>query len=230
MAETTTFMDMKKQNDHTELVRKALESVAFVAPKGTKMPETITDDSGKLLALPKEWWGLGIVTPDGYQFEAETTKTEVEGHGYSVPVRVDIDKVPRTITVTALEKYKRQFIELTEGVSLGDVKQKSSGEVVYETPAIVTMGEYCMMIYVRDGREDAQWLLARGYPLVKLGEIPSDSWNNEAMKTPLKFDVLIDTSVGYVQRNYIAGTGPKKYKDILGFAQESVSSVPGSLG
>lgn len=228
MADATTFAEMKKKFDHSELVRKALESVAFIAPKGTAIPETITDASGKLVALPEQWWGLGIVTPDGYQFEAETTKTEVDGHGYSTPVRSDIDKVPRTITVTALEKYKRQFIEMTEGVDLKNVKQKASGEIVYDTPAIVSLGEYCMIVYVRDAKLGEEWLQARAFPLVKLGEIPAESWNNEAQQTPLKFDVLIDTSVGYVQRNFIAGSGPKKYKDLLGFTQET--GTPGGRG
>lgn len=230
MADATTIAEMKRKFDHAELIRKALETICVIGPADIALPEHLFGDKGQLAELPEGWWGLGIIKPDGYEFGAETDSSDVEGHGYGDPVRTDINKITRSITVTALEKFKKQFIELTEGVNLSNVKQAANGEVAYETPSIVTMGEYRMITFARDGRPEEEWIWAKVFPKVKLTEFPAETWGNDALETPLKFKVLTDTKVGWPVKTFIGGTGAVKHGKLLDFGQATTggTSTPGS--
>lgn len=228
MADTTTIADMKRQFDHAELIRKALETISIIGPADIPLPEHLFADNGQLLKLPEGWWGLGIVKPDGYEFATETNSSDVKGHGYNDPLRNDVDEIVRSISVTALEKFKKQFIELTEGVNLSNVKQAANGEIAYETPSIVTMNEYRMINLARDGRPEEEWIWAKVFPKVKLTEFPADAWGTDALETPLKFKVLIDTKVGWPVKTFIGGTGAVKHGKLLDFGQATGTSTPGS--
>lgn len=228
MAGSTTIADMKRKYDHAELIRKALETICVIGPADIALPEHLFGDNGQLLELPEGWWGLGVVKKDGYEFGTETDSSDVEGHGYNDSLRTDIIKIARSISVTALEKFKKQFIELTEGVNLSNVKQAANGEINYKTPSIVKMGEYRMILLARDGRPEEEWIWAKVYPKVQLTEFPADAWGNDALETPLKFKILTDTKVGWTVDTFIGGTGAKKHGKLLDFGQATGTSTPGS--
>lgn len=225
MAKTTTIAQIKQENDHAELVRRVLESVAWIAPMEIPLFESITDDNGQLLKLPEGWWPLGMIDTSGTEFGTDVNKTETKVFGYSVPVRIDIDEVPRTVTVTAMEKFKRELHALSTGVNLDNVEQRANGEIKITAPAIVEMGTYRMFTLGRDGKTGHEIYTAKLFPKVQLSEFPAESWTNEAVKTPLKFDVLMDTAVGAPYIEFIAGPGAKEMSGLLGYKQAGNTSI-----
>lgn len=214
-----TFAQLKAEADNRNLVRKTLQAVAFLAPVSAELPESLTDDTGALQALPKDYWPIGLVTPDGYSFTADTTKEDVDALGYSQPVRSDITKVAKSVEVTILETLKRNVQGLIRGMDMSQIKaDETTGAVVFDEPDMPTFQEFRLLIISQDGPADSEWLIARGYPLVKIAEIPEEVWNaSDANSVALKFDVFPDPELGTPCRHYIAGNAALKYKDALGY-------------
>ncbi|MBS6101826.1 MAG: hypothetical protein KH751_04325 [Actinomyces sp.] len=214
-----TFAQLKAESDNRNLVRKTLQALAFLAPVSTGLPTALTDQAGALQELPEGYWPIGLVTPDGYSFTADTTKEEVDALGYSQPVRSDITKVAKSVEVTVLETLKRNVQGLIRGMDMSQIKAAASGEVTFDEPDMPAFGEYRLVIISQDGPADAEWLIGRGYPLVKISEIPEEVWNSsDATSVKLKFDVFPDPKLGTSCRHYIAGNAALKYKDALGYS------------
>ncbi|MCI6583455.1 MAG: hypothetical protein MSC45_00095 [Mobiluncus sp.] len=229
MGETTiTMAELKKLGDHAELIGKALETVAFIAKPDVPIIESFFDTAtGDMLKLPEGWWGLGMVTTDGWTFSNESESNEVQALGYADPVRIDNVKNTRTISVTALEKYKKQLIELSEGVDLSAVKMSASGEVKYDAPAIAVMKEYRLLTIARDGAPGDERYDVLLYPRVQLTKFPESAWNTEAMQVPLEFKAMVDTKAGTACRRFLGGPWMKKHAGATGFEIESAVS-PGA--
>ena len=77
------------------------------------LPETLFTGPGQLVDLKAAGYlPLGIVTPDGYEFEREVETEDIDGLGYASPVRTDITRVPRSITTTLIETGRKHVNEL----------------------------------------------------------------------------------------------------------------------
>lgn len=214
----TTFSAIKQGADNRKLVRKVLEAVMFLAPTSVALPASLTDETGALQALPSGFWPVGIVTPDGYTFAADTTKEDVDGLGYIEPVRSDITKVAKTIEATALETFKRNLQGLILGRDMSTVTPLASGEIVYDEASMPVFDEFRAVIIGKDGPASEEWLIGRGYPLIKLKEIPEQVWKaSDPIQAKLSFDVYTDQTLGTPCRHYLAGTGVTKYADALGY-------------
>lgn len=217
----TTIQDMKKKADNFGLVRKIQNAVAFLAPVGTALPEKMLTAEGKLEELPAAFLPVGLVTPSGYEYGTETETAEVEALGYMEPVRKDIVKVTKSVTFTAYETFKKHVLELIKGVDLSAVKQDpASGEIVFDEPAVPINREYVLVIIGQDGPPEAEWIVGRAYPRVKLEELPVEVWSKEdAVQSEIKLSVFNDSTVGTAVRHFIGGTGAVEHKDALGFEQ-----------
>lgn len=216
----TGFGPIKAASDSPSLVRKALEVITFLAPMTADLPETLTNADGVLLPLPDGWVPAGVITPDGITFGGDVEKSEVEALGYSTPVRTDIIRAPKTISVTFLESYRRFLLELLYGLSLEDVTQGENGEIVFDEPPIPQAQEYRMLTVAADGAGRSAWLDGRGYGRVKVATIPEETWTaDDPMQYPIEFDVLLDDQLGTPVRHYIGGPGAKAAADRLGFLQ-----------
>lgn len=215
----TTIAAMKKKADNSGLVRKTTNACAFLAPTSATLPETITETTGQLSEAPAGFWPIGLVTTDGFEFSNDTDKSEVEALGYADPVRTDITKVAKSVKVTAFETWKKNLLEVIKGVDLSQVKSKTgSGEVTFDEPQTPILREYRMLIIATDGPADAEFIWGKGFPRVKLAELPGETWNQEdAVSVELTFDILPDAELGMAVRNYYGGSGAKKYKDQIGF-------------
>lgn len=216
----TTMSALKSTADNRNLVRKYRDAVAFMAPVEIPLPESITGAGGKLEALPSGWVPVGLVSKDGYTFASDTSSEEVEALGYMEPVRTDITKVEKSIEMTSYETMKRQLQELLLGVDLSTVKQGATGEIIFDEPSVPGFKEYRLLIIATDGPADSEFIVGRGYPLVKLAEIPEEVWSgSDAVAAKIKFDVFTDPIMGTSCRHYFGGTGASKYKDALGYTQ-----------
>jgi hypothetical protein len=218
-----TFAEMQTEADERGLIRKVQRAVAFLRKKGeaTALPEKIMETGGALVDLKADGWKpIGIVTPDGYKFGRDVTKEDVDALGYASPVRSDITKVARQVSFTPLEHGRRHILELKYGQDLSAITQDAAtGEVVWDEVDLPAGEEYELLILGNDGPASANWVLGKGYPVVKLADAGEESWGGEdAIANELTLDIYTDDELGIPVRHYMGGTGALKFKDVLGFS------------
>lgn len=222
MSTTTTFAELQAASDSQSLIRKVLRAVAFIGPMTAALPDALTDTTGKLLELPETFLPVGIVTPDGYTFGKDIDKDDIDALGYSAPVRSDIVAVARTISFTVLEYGKKNLNEVAAGMVIAATQDSGSGEIVYDEPSLPIGAEYRLLVLGDDGAPDANWILGKGYPRVKLSDLGEEAWAKEgAVEQEFTFDVFTDDALGTPVRNYLAGTGAKAAADALGYSQST---------
>lgn len=203
-----TFAEIKDQADSPELIRKALEGVAFIAPMDTQLPESILDADGSLKELPEGWLPIGVVSTDGFVFTSDMDKVDTEAWGYSVPVRTDIQKAPKQIQFTPYEMHKRTLQELSLGMDLSAVIAKAGGEVVFEEPDLPEPGEYRFFTMFKDGTSAKPFFKAKAFSKVKLAETDDETWNadDDSAGQQITLDVLQGPE-GFPVRHFLGGKG-----------------------
>lgn len=203
-----TFSQLKAAADNASQVRKVLEAIAFWIPMSEPLPDALLDADKSLLALPEGAVPLGIVTKDGYKFSTEVSKQETDAFGYGNPVRTDIDKAPKSIEFTLMQDGRQLVASLVYGMDLSGVPTLATGEVVFDEPPIPVMEEGRLVLIGRDGVGLKENFRGRGYPRVKLAEVPEEAWTTDnPIQYPLKFDVLTDDELGTPCRHYLGGKG-----------------------
>ena len=215
-----TFATIQQEADERALVRKIQKAVAFLAPKTVDLPASLFDVGGALIDLKAlGFLPVGLVTPDGFEFGRDVSKSDISALGYASPVRSDVDTVARAITFTALETGKKHMQELTYGTDLTAVTQDpTSGEIVIDEPDLPVGQEYRLLVIGSDGPAADNWILARGYGSVKLAATDSQTWGTgDALQQSITFDVFTDAEVGVPVKHYMGGTGAVKNKLALGF-------------
>ena len=215
-----TFQTIQQEADDRNLIRKIQRAVGFLAPTTVDLPSSLFGVGGALVDLKAlGWLPVGIVTPDGWEFGRDVSKSEVTAFGYASAVRSDTDNVARTVTVTPLEHGRKHMLELTYGTDLSAVTQDATtGEVVFDEPDLPVGQEYRLLIIGSDGPAADNWILGRGYGSVKLASTDSQKWgSSDPVQQPLTFDVFTDSEIGTPVRHYMGGTGAVKHKTILGF-------------
>lgn len=204
-----TFAELKNGADTPSLVRKALEGVVFLRRKTSA--KTIPD---KLLGVDKQpidlkalgFFPVGVMTTDGVEFSRDVDKAEVEGWGYSAPVRTDIVKAPRSVKLTALESDRRDLAEVIYGMDLSTVVPGTNGEVVFDEPDVPAGAEYEAVVITRDGSAASPYYRGAGLPRIKLASLPTEVWSAaDPRQSELEFDVLPDDDLGTPMRHYIGG-------------------------
>ena len=215
-----TFATIQQEADNRALVRKVQKAVAFIAPTSVELPESLFDVGGALVDLKAlGYLPVGLVTPDGYEFGRDVSKSDVSALGYASPIRSDVEPVARSVTMTALETGKKHMLELTYGTDLTAVTQAvASGEIVFEEPDLPVGQEYRLLIIGSDGPAAENWILGRGYGSVKLASTDSQTWGtSDAVQQAYTFDVFTDAEIGTPVRHYLGGTGAVTHKTALGF-------------
>ena len=216
-----TFDTLRQEFDSRALVRKIQKALAVLLPTSVDLPESLFAADGSLLDL-KALGGLpvGIVSPDGYTFTREVSTENITAFGYSSAVRSDPTEVTRSVSFTALESAKRHMLELKYGQDLSGVKQSATGEIVFDEVEMPVGQEYRLLVIGSDGPASENWILGKGYGLVKLASTGDETWGQEgAVQQEYTLDVFTDGAIGSPVRHYIGGTGALKHKELLGFAQ-----------
>lgn len=215
-------MEELKTSAHNQaLIRKFMNGIAAVAPYATALPESWTTDGDQPIALPEGFSGLGIVANDsGYENGVESDQEELEGHGYSSPVRIDITKTTRTVGMTCLET-RRSVLEQYSGMDLSTVKPDTTSGVIEFTEADIMSRPYARLVIIgSDGVGADAWYWARIMPRAQVTEVGSQSWNNDAASYELTFTAFPDPVLGYSVKNVIFGPAAKKNAAAMGFASE----------
>lgn len=230
-----TFDTIRQGADERALVRKIQRAVAFIAPLTVALPTTLFIDSGNLIDLKAAGWlPVGLVTPDGYEFGRDINKEDVTALGYAAAVRSDITEVARSVTMTPLETGRKHMLELTYGTSLSSVTQsQTTGEVIFDEPDLPIGQEYRLLIVGKDGPAVEEWILGRGYGIVKLASTDSQTWgSSDPVRQPLTFDVFTDSATGVPVKHYMGGTGALKHRYLTGFTVPAAwaASTPYAVG
>lgn len=215
-----TFATIQQEADERNLIRKIQKAVAFLAPTSVELPASLFGVGGALIDLKAlGYLPIGMVTPDGFEFGRDISKTDVSALGYAGPVRSDIDTVARSVKMTALETGRKHMLELTYGTDLSATTQSAtSGEIVFDEPDLPVGQEYRLLILGNDGPAADNWILGRGYGSVKLASTDSQKWGTgDPVQQAYTFDVFTDSEIGVPVKHYIGGTGALKHKTALGF-------------
>lgn len=213
-----TIGDLKQDADHSVLVRKVLEAVAFVAPYSADPVDSLIESGGGLKEIPQDYKSVGIVTKDdGFTFSFDTDTEDVEGLGYASPVRTDITGQTKTVNFKALET-KRTTLELAYGVDLSSITPSADGEVTFDLPELVRQRFYRLLIIGADGDADNAWYLGKFFPRVSVTEIGDMQWvGSDALSYDITGTAYNDSALGTPQRDFIAGPAAVTNADALGF-------------
>lgn len=204
----STFAELKNQADDSSQIWRALQGVGFLAPMSESVPEKITASGNTLITLEEPWKPIGIVGTDGYVFSEDVEKTEIEGWGYSVPVRSDITKAPKQVQVTPLQVLPRHMQELILGTDLSTVAADENGEVTWDEAALPEGNEYRLLVIGFDGTAALPKYRGKGFSKVKLAEKGDESWSadEDSVGQELTLDVLQGPE-GFPVRHYLGGAG-----------------------
>lgn len=215
-----TFATIQQEADDRNLIRKIQRAVGFLAPTSVELPDSIFSGAGVLIDLKAlGYLPLGMVTPDGYEFGRDVSEESVSALGYAGPQRTDVTEVARSITVTGIETGRKHIQELIYGTDLTATTQDATtGEIVFDEPDLPVGKEYRFIVLGSDGPADNNWILGKGYGLVKLGNSDSQKWGSaDPVSNALTFNVFTDDEIGTPVRHYMGGTGAVKHKTVLGF-------------
>lgn len=216
----TTFDQLRAGADKRLLVRKVQKAIACIAPMSVELPTSLFLPTGELIDVKTLGFKMvGLVTPDGYKFGREVESSEIDALGYASNVREDTTKVVRSITATPLQFGQKHMQELRHGADYSAVTQDPvTGEVVLYEPDLPIDGEYRLLVIGSDGPAAAQWILGRGYGVVKLKTTGEEAWGSEgAVSSELNFGVSTDEEIGSPTLHYMGGTGALAATTDLGF-------------
>ncbi|MDO5743494.1 MAG: hypothetical protein Q4P23_03415 [Micrococcaceae bacterium] len=215
-----TFDEIRVDADKRQLVRKIQKAIACIAPMSVELPESLFTVGGTLIDVKTLGFKMvGLVTPDGYKFGREVSSSQIDALGYASSIREDVTAVVRSITATPLQSGQKHMSEIRMGADFSAVTQDPvTGEVVLDEPDLPINGEYRLLVIGSDGPAAAQWILGRGYGVVKLSTTGEEAWGSEgAVSSELNFSVSTDEEIGTPTRHYMGGTGALAANADLGF-------------
>jgi hypothetical protein len=198
------------KNKQAELIRKALDGSAFVAPPDAAVINSLTTGaSSELTALPTEWDDLGELTSDGMQHGRETSQSEIVSFGRVSPSRTDITADTTTIQVTAQET-KALTIALGTGADLSAITADPvTGEVDLAKPTRAASRHYRLLTLMEDDYNGDEIWIARFFPRAKVTAYSEQNYSSgdEALPWGVTFTAEVDSTLGYSERWLFGGPG-----------------------
>jgi len=191
-----------------DLIRKVLGIAAFVAPMATAVPTALTDGDGALLELPDGWRPLGRPSEDGVTWARETELSEIFGHGSPEPVRSDIRRATKRMTITALES-RIVNLEQYMGMDLSAVETSTGGESVFDEAALPTYPPVRLLAIGMDVTGGGEYYIGKCFPNAKVTETGEQQWSDadQALVYPLTYTARQDPVLGTAVRHWLAGSG-----------------------
>ncbi|PRX95571.1 hypothetical protein [Allonocardiopsis opalescens] len=217
----TVYDDLKDKK--TELIRKALDGSAFLAPISSTAISTLTDPADKLLvALPAGYEDLGYVSTDGFSFGREVEEAQIRAHGATDPVRSDITADSSTLTVQCLET-KLNTIGLYTGANMaGVLADFDTGEVVIDKPSR-PRGQYYRLLKISvDLGDDGEIYIARFFPRAKVTNFDEQTFTSDGenpITWPVTLTAFTDSTLGFSERWLFGGPGWDAILTDMGFSR-----------
>lgn len=196
------------KNKQNQLIRKAKQGSAFIAPEAQAIPATLTTGAGAaLISLPVGWEDIGWTSTDGVSFGRAVDNSDVTSWGSVEPTRRDIVRDTATITVVAQETSKTT-IELYTGATLADALV-TTGEVVVSKPAQPATKFNRLMVVAVDENTDGEIYIVRLFPRVSVTDYTEQKFaeGDDPITYGVTFTAYNDSVAGYSERTYFGGPG-----------------------
>lgn len=207
------------QKDNS-LIRKGLAVAIFVAPQDTALPARITDTSGNLVALPADWEDLGWINEDGATWARETEVSDIFGVGAPEPLRSDVRRATKRLTVVCLET-KRIVLEQYLGMDLSATGTYDGEEAVVDESVLPPFRYVKLLGIAKDTRGDGEYYMGRAFPNCRVTEVGEEVWQDgdTANQRSITFTAFQDSALGTASRYYFGGPGRSAVAE--GFPAES---------
>lgn len=196
----------------TELIRKARDGSAFLAPYSTAALTAITTgSSADLVTLPTGYKDLGWCSADGAKYARATTESNVKSFGSVEATRSDITSDTITMDVTAQET-KLLTLGLYTGADLSATKAAfTTGEFQVEKPSRPSALFYRLLgLFVDDG-DAGEIYVGRYMPRAKVTSFAEQQFTDGDV--PISYGVTFsgyeDSVLGYSHKWFFGGPGWK---------------------
>jgi hypothetical protein len=216
------FDDIAVKNE--ALVRKGLDLAVFIAPMTSTFPTALTDAAGELVVLPAGYVALGQINEDGASWARETEVSDIYGIGTAEPVRSDIRRATKRLTVVPLETNITVLSQYL-GVDLSAITTSAGGESVIDEPGLPPFNYVRLVAIGKDvsslGGGNGEYYLGRGFPRARVTEVAEEVWadGDTALQHSLTFTAFQDPTLGTASRYYFGGQG--RDAEAEGFPAES---------
>lgn len=208
---------------HNRKLRRhgGLKQIFYLAPDTTPVLTSLFEAPNTMIN-PTEmgFFSVGLLTDEGLNFE---DTFEVEGTpsaGYLQNTREDLSSTTNTVSVTLQESYNRYVESVVRGADYTGVEMGENGEIVYDNPSFPIFQEFRGLALAVDGPPDDQWIMGEFYFALKLSARDARAWaNGSTVDRPVTFTAFPDTELNIPSRSFVAGTGPQKHAEALGFGE-----------
>lgn len=206
------------KNKQSELIRKALEGSAFLAPISAIAIADLTSVTGvapnevvDLAPLPVDYDDLGWLSTEGVSFAREVAQAEIASWGSVTPTRTDITSDSSTATVVCQET-KLLTIGLATGADLAAITaDPATGEVSIAKPARPSSKSYRLLTLAVDQADAGEIYIARFFPRAKVTNYAEQSFSggDDPISWGVTFTGEVDSDLGYSERWIFGGAGWK---------------------
>jgi hypothetical protein len=215
----TTFAALSARN--SDLIRKSLDALVFVAPITTATPGTLTSGATSALqTLPTGYTDVGWMdASNAVNLATGVTASPVDSFGSLYPTRSDITKMSQTIAITCQET-KATTMGLYSQVDMSTINSNTvSGEIAYSDPVRPSTLFYRLFILWTDLSGTDAIFGGISFPRVSVTALADQKLmpGTDAMTRGITFTSYPDSVLGYARRNYLGGPGIKSRAVAMGF-------------
>ena len=214
------FDDINVRNNDN--VRKGMAGAVFVAPMSAPPVTAITDTQGALVAVPAPYKPFGWISEDGVTWPRETEVSEIFGWGGSEPIRSDLRRATKRMTVTAFET-NRTVLEEYLGQDLSAVTTASGGESSFDEAPLPPFPFRRVLVIARDTASGGEYYRGQHFLRAKVTEVSEQTWADA--DTPISYQITYtafqDADEGTAVRHFLGGPGRNA-------ADEGFPAEPGS--
>lgn len=200
------FADLENKNNAN--IRKGLRPIVVVAPYSTTLPTALTDASGGLVALPAAWREFGWTGEDGLNWPRETEVSDIAGHGSPEPLRSDIRRSTKRLTVTALET-NIVVLEQYLGMDMSTVTTALGGESTWDEPELPDYKYVRLLAIVLDQSDTGEYYMGTLYPRARVTEVGElvEADQDTPKQRQLTYTAFLDAAAGTSVRHFAGGPG-----------------------
>lgn len=224
MADTTFGASTSRNSD---LIRKTLDAVVFVAPIATAAVTTLTaGTTGALQTLPTGYTDVGWMdASNAVSIATGVTASPVDSFGSMYPTRSDITKMNQTVAITCQET-KAITMGLYSQVDMTTINSNTtSGEIAYSDPVRPSTLFYRLFVLWTDLSGTDTIYGGLSFPRVSVTALADQKLmpGTDALVRGVTFTAYPDATLGYAKRNFYGGPGIKSRGTAMGFTAGSGS-------